>query len=70
MPHGPCRVFLKAIRYNVFIANAGGDSVTMLERKCSAEPLKWKCDLQFPKYSTPIDVQAVRADDDDMIGIS
>lgn len=52
------------------VANAGDDTVTVLERTRPGDALKWKCDLQFPQYSTPIDVQAIATENDHMIGVS
>lgn len=53
----------------VLVANAGDDTVTLLEREQVGDPLKWKCDLQFPEYCTPIDLQKIQSENDTLIGI-
>lgn len=57
-------------RFFVLVANAGDDTVTLLEREQVGGLLKWQCDLQFPEFSTPVDLQNISGDDDILIGIS
>jgi len=57
-------------RFFVLVANAGDDSVTLLEREHVGGSLKRKCDLHFPEYCTPIDLQEIPVENDSLIGIS
>ncbi len=57
-------------RLYVFVANAGDDSVTVLERAHPGASLVWKCDLLFPEFSTPIDVQAIQTKTETVLGVS
>lgn len=62
--------FVKDKALYILVANAGDDTVTVLERELPSEPLKRKCDFQFPKFSTPIDVQTIQTENDGILGIS